>query len=217
MEIANLWPEKVDNALIILLEKYIERRSCNCRSGSSLPKEATRHVTRIFRNKQDQRCFMIETITGVEEGRSTAPKFHTRVDEFGYAFRSLTDKEQILILGHADPFDELTNKEEFKKFLKEQGIGKEQEYYKLLEAAFLKLQNICAMRGLVTVTEDILSTWAEIAAFLEVSIPTAKKMTVENNLPISFLNGRVISSKTKIEKRLNEIIEEANYNKGRNK
>lgn len=66
-------------------------------------------------------------------------------------------------------------------------------------------------------TEDILSTWAEIAAFLEVSIPTAKKMTVENNLPISFLNGRVISSKTKIEKRLNEIIEEANYNKGRNK
>ena len=182
MVILNKWPDKIDQNVIDLLTKYLERRSCNCRSGSSLPQEATRYVYHTFRNKLGEQCFRVETVTGVAEGRSTSPKFHTRVDEFGYAFRSLTDKQQILILGYADPFDELNDKDEFRQFLTEIGIGKEQEYWKLLEEAFVVLQKKLEKRGLANTVDDILNGWTQISDYLQMSLPTVKKLFVSIHL-----------------------------------
>ena len=201
--------------MIDLLTKYLEKRSgCGLKSGSSLPKEATRYVYHTFRNKLGEQCFRVETITGVEEGRSTQVKFHTRVDEFGYAFRTLTDKQQLLILCYADPFDELNDKDEFRQFLTEIGIGKEQEYWKLLEEAFVVLQKKLEKRGLAQEMDDILSGWLQISDYLQMSLPTVKKLAKEGKLYISRLGGRVISSKSMLEKNIQDIVAENNYNNG---
>lgn len=179
MEIANLWPEKVDNSVIILLEKWIEKRSyCNLRSGSSLPKEATRYTTRIFRNKQDQRCFIIEKIEGLEEGRSTKGKFHTRVDEFGYIFRKLTDREQISLLIYCDPFDELEERESRLKEIKKNGFSNEGKFLKEVGNILEKLQDMCVSAGIV---EDLnhkkqMTDFKKIAKKLKVTVPTVKKI-----------------------------------------
>src|SRR5574343_473732 len=215
MVILNKWPDKIDQNVIDLLTKYLEKRSgCGLRSGSSLPQEATRYVYHTFRNKLGEQCFRMETVTGVAEGRSTSPKFHTRVDEFGYAFRSLTDKQQLLILGYADPFDELNDKDEFRQFLTEIGIGKEQEYWKLLEEAFVVLQKKLEKRGLAQDMTDILTGWDQVAGYLQLSLPTVKKLAKEGKIYISRLGGRIISSKSMLEKNLQDIVAENNYNNG---
>lgn len=215
MNIENIWPDKIDQNVIELLTKYLEKRSaCGLRSGASLPKEATRYVYKTFRNKLGEQCFRVETITGVEEGRATSPKFHTRVDEFGYAFRSLTDKQQLLILGYADPFDELSEKDQFREFLTEIGIGKEQEYWKLLEEAFVVLQKKLEKRGLAQDMTDILTGWDQVASYLKLSLPTVKKLAKEGRITISRLGGRILASKSMLEKNLQDIVAENNYNNG---
>ena len=125
----------------------------------------------------------------------------------------MTDKQQILILGYADPFDELNDKDEFRQFLTEIGIGKEQEYWKLLEEAFVVLQKKLEKRGLANTVDDILNGWTQISDYLQMSLPTVKKLAKEGRLYISRLGGRVISSKSMLQKNIQDIVVENNYNR----
>ena len=61
---------------------------------------------------------------------------------------------------------------------------------------------------------DILTGWDQVAGYLQLSLPTVKKLAKEGKIYISRLGGRIISSKSMLEKNLQDIVAENNYNNG---
>lgn len=192
--VLNRWKDKVSDKLLNLLEKWTERRICLIH-GAYLPTEGTRYIFKRFYNKLDQLCFRTEVIEGIDDSRSTAPRKFTQVDEFGYAFRDLSDYDQIIILSYVDPLRELDDKDSWSSFLKCLNISNNGAYERILTEAMTKLQYICEEKGLVDKMEGELRGWKAIATFLKRSIPTVRRYAEEYDMPVSLIGGDVVIMK----------------------
>jgi hypothetical protein len=197
--ILNRWPDKVSDKAISLLNRWIEYYAGNICNSPFVPTEAKRYLFKKSIDVEGKCIFRVEILEGIDNSRSTAPREVSKMIEFGFAFRSLSDMDQLIILAQADPFDELNTKESWSKFLIDYKIGNNGDFNRLLIMALVDLQTILEKKKLVEIMTRDLRGWRRIADYLNVSVPTAKKYTRELGLPISMLGGSVFSSEEKID------------------
>ncbi len=204
--IENIWYEYgVSDKTVSLLCKWIEKRT-HIVNGPFLPMHSQRFIINKKYNKNGVAIYSMNILEGVEHGRSTSPKAFTNIDEFGYAFYCLDDEDILIILSFIDPMNELESRKEWINYLKGFNIKKCDER---LVCAMVKLQKEAEKRELVPSIEGEIRGWANIAAFLRCSIPTAMKLAIEKKLPISRLGTEVYSTETVLRNFLMERLETA--------
>jgi hypothetical protein len=204
--LVNNWSGVIDEKLLTLLERWIERRIIKMNAKHAfLPREGIRHIFKKRYNILGQAIFDIEIKEGLEFGRSTTPHELDNVDEFGHIFiTKMSDLEQTIIIANADPLDEFIDKDNWRCLLKSLGFGKSQHFEKVLTEAMSKLQQLAAEIGLVKNMKEsnqgLVEGWENIAEEIGVSIPTAVKWAEDKglNLPIVKIKGKIYLVKGKM-------------------
>lgn len=217
--LVNNWNGIIDEKLLILLERWIERRLIKMNAKSAfLPKEGTRCIFTKKYNSRGQAIFDIEVKEGLEFGRSTAPHQLDNVDEFGHLFiTKMTNFEQIIITANADPLDEFIDRNCWKIFLKDLGFGKPIHFEKALMEAMYKLQTLAVGIGLVKdmkeTNKGLVENWENIAEELGVSVPTAVKWAEDKELrlPIVKIKGKVYLVKSKMDEFWEKLLNTHQY------
>jgi len=217
--LVNNWNGIIDEKLITLLERWIERRLIKMNAKSAfLPKEGTRCIFSKRYNKLGQAIFNIEIKEGLEFGRSTAQHQLDNIDEFGHLFiTKMTDFEQTIIIANADPMDEFIDRNCWKIFLKDLGFGKQIHFEKSLLEAMYKLQTLAVEIGLIKnmkeLNKGLVENWDNIAEELGVSVPTAVKWAEDKelNLPIVKIRGKVYLIKGKMDEFWEKLLNTHQY------
>ncbi len=206
----NLEDQGIAPQTLSMLNKWIEQRLRQMIHGAFLPQEATRYVFLKSYNRHGIAMYNVQIFEGLDYIRSTAPREYNDVDEFGFAFYSLSEHERIVILSWVDPFQELESREEWRDYLRECGIGNNCD--NRLVDAMLNLQEYCEKRGVVkAMAQDGLRTWPEIAEYLRVSVPTAVKMAKSLKLPITIISGTIYTTKAKLDEFFDKHIDSNPY------
>lgn len=189
----NNWEGCVTDDLLQMLNNWMEYYISVHMKYRALPTESQRFVYHLSKNSKGKQIFTVEIVIGIEEGYSTTPAIHrhNRYDEFTHAFRALKNKEQLAIIGYADPFDELKDRKTWKLFLKDCKCRNDKDYERLIARAMEHLQIEAQKRRLVEIAVNHVRTWECIAELLKVSVPTAKKIVEEGNLPVYRVNGTI--------------------------
>jgi hypothetical protein len=217
--LVNNWSGIVDEKLITLLERWIERRLVRMNAKHAfLPKEGSRCIFKKRYNSLGQAIFDIEIKEGLEYGRSTAPHQLDDVDEFGHLFiTKMTNLEQTIIIANVDPLDEFIDKNYWKYFLKDLGFGKAIHYEKVLMEAMYKMQLLAAEIGLVKNMKEsnqgLVEGWENIAEEIGVSIPTAVKWAEDNelHLPVVKIKGKIYLVKGKMHEFWERLLDTHQY------
>lgn len=197
--IVNNWQGLIDDRLLTLLARWIERRMVKMHPKHAfLPKEGTKYLLHKRYNKFGQAIFDMEVKEGLEFSRSTTPHQLDDIDEFGHLFiTKFTDLEQTIIIAYVDPTDEFIDHNYWKEFIKAIGFKKQSYYHDTLTKLICRLQCLSAERRLVkhmeNATQGMVEGWNNIAERLGVSVPTAIKWaeTPELNLPVIRIGSKI--------------------------
>lgn len=211
--------EDIDEKVMNLLEKAIERKISSVVKSPYLPSHSSKTICTKVINKLDKAIYIFKTIEGLEVSRSTKRKDIDKIDCFWFdVFLNLDHNEKLCVLIYIDPFHEFMDKNDVRDFLSEFKL-KYRDYNRILNDAFTKLQKLSEEKGFVeSMNEDILKGWQRISEFWGCSIPRMRRLAVKLKLPISFLEGEVFAYKSKLEARRMELMENSEnfvYNKKR--
>lgn len=214
MLIVNRWKDFVSDGTLSLLSRWIEHYiTSRIHSAVRLPTEGRRFVFKKDYNRLEQVIYRIEILEGLETSRSTTPKKFTELDEFTYAFRSLENIEQLAILAYVDPFDELKTAENWKNFLSANALRSNAEFDRLLTKAMTNLQKTCEKRRLSKMMKQEIRGWDKIADRLDMTVPTAIKLSkdAELQLPVTIIGKIPITTEEQISEWINSRIEKRPY------
>lgn len=220
MQIENQWMGEVDNQVLELLEAAVVRRMKNgTPRGAYLPTEVCRYAVVKTYNRYGKALFDFVEYVGLENTRSTKPRDMDRVDIFWHdCFLNLNGDEQTIILSHLDPLDEFKSikDENWQSLLSHLGFRNNGSYNKALRICMMKLQKLAEEKKLVKeMTDEVVETWGGIADFMNRSIPTVKKMAMDekNPLPVSIIGGIAVSTKTLLSEYVQKHIADYPYYK----
>lgn len=210
MQIENRWKDYIDDQTLNLLGKSIERKiRSSVPRGAFLPNEARKYEVVKKINKYGKAIFSFIEHEGLENSRSTAPKFYDNVDSFYFdVFLNLIETEKIVILSYLDPLDEFKSmkSDEWIDLLKFLNFKDNGTYEKELENCMKKMQKLAEEKRLVRkMIQGRIETWEKIAVFMNRSVPTVMKMALDEDdpLPVSIIGGTATST----EELLSDYIE----------
>jgi len=203
----NLWPGRVANRTVNLLNRHVERITTGGLRSSYLVAPEQRQRYRHVRDIKGRLLIDIEMLRGYVgiKGNIRGTTRWTDQDEFSVIFNEvLITSDRLLILAFDDPFDELRDPQEFKKFLKQNNISNRKLFASMAEKAMIVLQQELEKRGMVKMKkgEHELHGWDAIANYLGKSIPTVIGMAKDQKmkLPITLMGSTSYTTKEDLDR-----------------
>lgn len=220
MQIENQWTGEVDNRILELLSVAVRRRmKSGVPRGAYLPTEVCRYEVVKKYNRYGKALFDFVEHIGLENTRSTKPKDLDNIDVFWHdCFLWLNEDEQTIILSYLDPLDEFKSikDDNWNALLAHLGFRNNGAYNKALRICMIKLQKLAEEKKLVKeMVDGVVETWEGIADFMNRSVPTVKKMAMDekNPLPVSIIGGIAVSTKTLLSEYVQKQISDFPYYK----